>query len=83
MPLQGSTAKGAHIGTPARGPLVGLATNPTRAERVLRDIGYSGSRLLGERASELSPLDVAELLGVKVDRLDQVLAELRDGGNPT
>jgi len=55
--------------------------HPTRAERVLREIGYSGSRVLsGERASSLSPLDVGDLLRVKVDHLDQVLAALRDGG---
>jgi Zn-dependent peptidase ImmA (M78 family) len=56
----------------------------TRSQRVLREIGYSGSRLLSsESASSLAPLDVAELLNVKVEHLDQVLAELRQGSRQT
>lgn len=60
----------------------GRARRPqSRSERVLREIGYSASGLLAsETAASLSRLDVAELLGVKVDHLDQVFAEVRESG---
>lgn len=53
---------------------------PTKAERIVRSIGYSGARVLIDSrvAPVLSYMDLSEVLQDKVDRIDATLSSIRE-----